>query len=459
MNTSQRSLMEAFQTGRIDRRSFMRRALALGLSLSSIEAFMAACTTGGSGGGGSGTSIKWSNWANTGEIQRFKDFTANYNKTHNTNIQYSFVPSANGNYFTKMLTELNGGVAPDVFYVGDSDIGKLVANKTLIQLDPLLASSKSKEKATDFISGLWGASKTPSGKTYGVPVDCNPLLLWYNEAVLQKAGITTMPAAIYEQGQWTRNAFQEMLAKIKATGKDGFVLDSGSINYWAWCTTNGGKVYDKNNYGNFIANQDPKSLDALTWLSNQMQQKTIVYAGSLPKGQGSDLALISGQTGFIAVGRWDLPEFKSAGIKYDCVPYPTPSGKIGPAPVPLAYMVINAKTKLQDQAFDFVTNYVSPEGQKFRLQGGGNAVPSIASATTETVVTDGNDPAHAKYLLDARNAGYSLPPAEGFVPGLSDDIKTALDPVWLQGKDLKTALDGIATMANPRIQKAQQALP
>ncbi|TMD62236.1 MAG: sugar ABC transporter substrate-binding protein [Chloroflexi bacterium] len=456
MSTSQQSLMEEFQTGKIDRRSFLRRAMALGLSLSSVEAFMAACTTGGSSG--SSGSIKWSNWANTGEIQRFRDFTNNYNKTHNTNVQYTFVPSANANYFTKILTELNGGNAPDVFYAGDGDVGKLVANKSIIELNSLLDSSKSKEKASDFISGLWGAAKTPGGKIYGVPVDCNPLLLWYNETVLQKAGITTMPAAMYEQGQWTRSAFQDMVSKIKASGKYGFILDSGSINYWAWCTANGGKVYDKNGYGNLIANEDPKSVDALTWLSNQMKQKTVVYAGSLPKGQGSDLALLSGQTGFIAVGRWDLPEFKAGGIKYDCVPFPTSSGKIGPGPVPLAYMVINAKTQLRDQAFDFLTNFVSPEGQKFRLQGGGNAVPSIQSPATESVVTEGNDPAHSRYLLDARNIGYSLPPAEGFAAGLSDDIKTAFDPVWLQGKDVKVALSGLVAMANPRIQKAQQSL-
>jgi multiple sugar transport system substrate-binding protein len=434
----------------------MRRAAALGISLSSVEAFMAAC--GSSGGGGSGSSIKWSNWANTGEIQRFKDFTANYNKTHNTNVKYSFVPSANNNYFSKLLTELNGGVAPDVFYVGDGDIGKLVANKTVTQLNSYLDSSKAKEKATDFLPGLWGAAKTQSGKIFGVPVDCNPLLLWYNEKVLQDAGVTTMPAAVYEQGQWTRDAFQEMISKIKAKGKYGFVLDAWALQFYAWCTANGGKVYDKDGYGNFIANEDPKSLDAFTWLANQTQQKMIVYAGSLPKGQGSDLALISGQAGFISVGRWDLPEFRTAsGMKYDCVPFPSATGKIAPAPVALAYMVINKKTKLPDQAFDFLTNYVSADGQSFRLNGGGNAVPSIKSANTEKVVTDGNDPAHAQYLIDTRNIGYGLFPAEGNVPGLSDDIKTALDPVWLQGKDVKTALAGIAAMANPRIQKAQQS--
>src|SRR6266566_994699 len=220
-------LMQDFQRGKIGRREFMVRALALGVSLSGVEAILQSCGSGGSGGG-SGSSIKWSNWANTGEIQRFKDFTANYNKTHNVNVQYTFVPSANSNYFSKMLTELNGGNAPDVFYVGDGDIGKLVANQTVTQLDTLLNSPKAKEKAGDFVPGLWGAAKTQSGKIFGVPVDCNPLLLWYNQKVLQDAGITTMPADMYQQGQWTRDAFQQMIEKIKATGKYGFVLDAWS---------------------------------------------------------------------------------------------------------------------------------------------------------------------------------------------------------------------------------------
>jgi multiple sugar transport system substrate-binding protein len=93
MSTTQ-DLMQDFQRGKISRREFMTRALVLGVSLSGVEAILQSC---GGGGGGSGSSIKWSNWANTGEIQRFQAFTANYNKTHSTNVQYTFVPTANGN--------------------------------------------------------------------------------------------------------------------------------------------------------------------------------------------------------------------------------------------------------------------------------------------------------------------------------------------------------------------------
>src|SRR5689334_4940573 len=122
MSTTQ-DLMQELLQGRIGRREIMVRALALGVSLSGVEAILQSC---GSGGSGSGSSIRWQNWANTGELARFQAFTANYNKTHNTNVQYIFVPSANGNYWTKLLTELEGGNAPDVFYVGDNNMGQLV---------------------------------------------------------------------------------------------------------------------------------------------------------------------------------------------------------------------------------------------------------------------------------------------------------------------------------------------
>ena len=168
MSTSRQNLVQDFMTGKIDRRSFVRRALALGVSLSSVEAFVAACTGANSGGGG-GTSIKWSNWANTGEIARFQSFTANYNKSHNTNVQYTFVPSANNNYFSKILTELNGGNAPDVFYVGDGDIGKLVANQTVVELSTLLNSSQSKEKATDFLLVYGGRPRLRAARFLGFP--------------------------------------------------------------------------------------------------------------------------------------------------------------------------------------------------------------------------------------------------------------------------------------------------
>ncbi len=266
-----------------------------------------------------------------------------------------------------------------------------------------------------------------------------------------------MPADLFEQGKWTRDAFQSMLEKIHASNKYGYILDDSSTNFWNWVTVNGGTVYDNNGYGNFVAHEDPKALDAFNWLVTNSRNKLITFAGNLPKGQGDDLAFLGNQVGFIACGRWFLPEFKTAkGLQYDAVPFPSSTGKLAPAVVALAYIVMNKRTKDPTGAFDFLTNYVSVDGENFRLQGGGNAVPSIKGP--DHVVTDGNDPAHAHYLLDARNVGYALFPAEMGTSGLSTDIKTALDPMWLQGQDVKKSLAAVAAMANPRIKEAQQYL-
>ena len=439
------TLLRDLQTGRIGRREFVTRALALGLSLGSISTILESCR----GLFYNDSGFKWATWGNPGEVQRFQQFTAKYNQDHHTNFELIPVPSSI-NYASKILIELNGGVAPDLFYAGDGDIIKFVQNETIVELTSLLNGPDSQSRPDEYIEGLWGAARTRSGRIFGVPVDCNPLILWYNKTVLGDAGVTTMPQDLYDQGKWTRDAFMSMVEKVRAKGKYGFILDEWTLQFWSWCTTNGGTVYDQGGYGNFVAHEDPKSLDAMQWLADSVKNKSITFAGSLPKGMGDDLAFMGTQVAFVTAGRWYLPEFRqTSGLQYDIIPFPSFSGKMEPAGVALAYMVINKKTKDLNTSFQFLTNFVSKTGQIFRLQGGGNAVPSIRGA--EQVVLEGNLPEHAHYFVEARNIGYGLISAEMGTPGLSSDIQTMLDPAWLQGKPIKDLLAQVAVMANPRI--------
>jgi ABC-type glycerol-3-phosphate transport system substrate-binding protein len=113
----------------------------------------------------------------------------------------------------------------------------------------------------------------------------------------------------------------------------------------------------------------------------------------------------AGVHGFIGAGRWLLPVFKkNGGLEYDIVTYPTNTGKkIESEPIPTAYAVINAKSPNPDAAFAFLTDFVSKEGQTFRLQGGGNAVPSVCGA--DNVVSEDNLPQNWQALIDAREIG------------------------------------------------------
>jgi multiple sugar transport system substrate-binding protein len=451
-------LLADLQAGRLNRRDFIARALALGISFSSITAMLQACGGGSGGSSGSGTkpAITWSTWGNPGEIARFQAFTKKYNEDHKANAKLVPIPVFN-DYLPKILTELNGGVAPDVFYADASHIARLIQNQTIVELSSLLAGTKSAEKADDYVAGLWSSAKTKSGKIYGLPVDCNPLVLWYNKNVLQEAGVTDDPATLASQGKWTKEAFAAILEKVKAKGKYGYILDDEPARYWSWVTSHDGKVFDDNGAGNFIAQDDSNAVDILTWLVTNVRSKLITFGATLPKGQGDDLAFMANQVAFVEAGRWYLPEFKTAKeLQYDIVPWPSKSGSLAPVHIPVAYIVMNKRSKNPDAAFDFLTNFVSVQGQTFRLEGGGNAVPSIKGP--DNVVLAGNNPAHAQTFLDVRNIGWALFPAQMGTAALSDDLKTALEPVFLQGADLKTTLGKIAQMANPRIQQAQSQL-
>lgn len=400
----------------------------------------ATAAPGAASAGGATGSIKWSTWGNPGEIERFKAYTEDFNK-RNPNIKAELIPVPNDGYEAKLLTQLSGGTAPDVFYSGDGTMSKLIANNTIVDLTEQLKGANSKSKPEDFYDGLWGAARTPEGKIFGVTVDCNPMVLWYNKKLLQEAGVTTMPADMQKDGKWTWTAFQDMCKQLVAKDKRGLIIENWWAPIYSWITTNGGKVYDGDK---FVANTDAKAKEGFKFIYDNLQAKTFTYSGSLPKGQGVDAMFMSQQVGFVAAGRWLLPVFKkNAALDFDIVPWPTNTGKkIEAAGIPTAYMVLNAKSANQDAAFAFLTDFVSKEGQTFRLQGGGNAVPSVKGA--DAVVSEGNLPPNWQALIDSRETGYALWPAQANKAGLGDDIGKLLDALFLQGGDLDGTLQKMA---------------
>jgi multiple sugar transport system substrate-binding protein len=391
--------------------------------------------------------VTWTSWGNTGEVANLKNFTDDYNASQSL-VKAKYIPIPTDGYDAKLLTQLNGGTAPDLFYVGDGQASTLIKNAVVADLTDLLAGDTSKSKPDQFAGDLWGPAKTADGRLFGVPVDCNPLVIWYNKKLLQDAGVTEMPADTYEAGNWTWDTFQAILDKVQESGKRGLVLADWWALRYSWVTNNGGAIYTD---GKFVANQDPKSMEAFQWLADNIAAEKIAFSGSLPEGQGDDAMFMSGQLAFVSLGRWGLPLFReNKNLDCDIVPYPTNTGnKIEPSGVAVAYWMMNAKTKNPDQAFDFYTHFVSPEGQEGRLDTGGNAVPSIEGV--EEVVLSDDAPEHRQYFLDARDIGYGPLAEEAGTPGLSTKINDLFSKLWLDGGDVQAQLDTIAETANTMI--------
>ncbi|HET9872923.1 MAG TPA: extracellular solute-binding protein [Propionibacteriaceae bacterium] len=399
---------EAFDRS-LSRRRFLSTSALAGLGLAGGSTVLSACGGGGGGGGAGGTSggegggtVTWGSWANPGEAERFRAYSKDYQEKNGTKVTWQNVV---GDYPSKMLTQLAGGSAPDVFYVGDTLISKAIDAKVLAELG---ADADIKAVFDKTYPGLRAWAQSADNKIYGIDVDCNPKVFWFNKNLLTEAGVADDPAAAFEKGAWNRDALEDMLTKIKATGKRGMPFESGWGDLFSWITTFGGTVFDEQNKAVF--DTDPKAQEAIAWLLEQMKSENITYAGSLPKGQGVDALFYSGQLATIQYGRWILPNLKKlkGKIAYDIAPMPSESGKdVMPVAVFTACMSINAKAKDPETAKKFLADYCGEEGQKFRLSGGGNAVPSIPGL--DEIVTEGNDPPHGKYFSEIASKGYAVP--------------------------------------------------
>ena len=433
-------------SGRTNRRRFVGTSA---LAAASLGAFRVPLV----GAAQDAVEVTWSSWGNTGEVANFNEFTDAYNASQ-SEVVANFIPVPTDGYDEKLLTQLNGGTAPDLFYVGDGQIATLIQNEVVHDMTELLTSEASQSKPEDFAGDLWGPSQTDDGRYFGVPVDCNPLVIWYNKTLLQEAGITEMPADTYEAGNWTWDTFQSILDAVTESGKRGFVLADWWAMRYSWITNNGGTIYQD---GQFVANEDPKSVEAFQFLADNIAAEKILFSGSLPEGQGADAMFMSNQLAFVSLGRWGLPLFRqNENLDCDIVPYPTNTGnKIEPSGVAVAYWCMNAAPKADpDAAFAFYTYFVSPEGQQGRLDTGGNAVPSIEGA--EEVVLSDDQPEHAQYFLDARDIGYGPIREEAGTPGLSTELNDIFSELWLEGGDVQATLDQAAATANSMIEAAAE---
>ncbi|MDR6904840.1 multiple sugar transport system substrate-binding protein [Agromyces sp. 3263] len=420
--------------------SKMRRLLAVGAA-SAMMIGLAACS--GGGGASDENTVVWSTWGTPEELTRFEEFNEEFMKRH-PDITVELQPVASyADYHSKLLAQLTSNTAPDVFYIGDDKIGQFVDAKVLAPLTKLMESDASETKPDDFFPGLFGAAEQ-DGEIFAAPNDSNPDVLWYDTQALAAAGITEDPATLAENGEWTTEKYLEMNDKLAAAGLTGSMF----WNYWAthysWISSQGGTAYDES--GAFVGNDDATTVDAVDTLGRYFQDGTFVVADSMPEGAGADSEFVTHKAGFFSQGRYTIGTVESAGEQdsYDIVRWPTPDGQPAPTGVATSYLAINGKSKAKDAAFTFWTEFLSAEGQVFRLQGGGNAVPSIKGAD-EVVLEDGY-PAHAQTFLDMRDIGFEDYAAEAVVPGLSTDVSDLFLKLYEGKSDAQGTLDAVADL-------------
>lgn len=380
------------------------------------------------------------------ELEQYQKAVDAFNEqSKDTNVELIGVPG--DNYNEKVLTQLKSKEAPDCFYSEEASYGELNNSDMLLDLTEYLNNSDSKLKMSDIPENL-AAGFTFNDKITGVPVDCNPMVIYYNKDLLEELNIKS-PQEYYDEGKWNFAALQEVSEQLRDAGKVGFVYE----NYWcplySMMFSAGDELYSEDMKSSGFDSERAK--EGLAYLDENIKSKAFTFAGSLTSGESPDTLFVSGQAGLLYAGRWYVADFTELSFTYDVVPFPyyeEPAQQM--CAMPATPMVINKNTENADAVWEFVSFYCGSEGQKLRMEGQGNAVPTV-DGLNDIVLT--GTPEHAQYFLDAVDTALVYPRAEATHPGLTDAISEEAEKMLVGEQDVDKTIENINTAINETLQE------
>ena len=225
--------------------TFSRRRLLQAGAASAVLAGVgatAACSSGSSSTSGGGTTLKVAFFGDQGAADKAAKAAAPFMTAHSgVTVKFTGTSGTDWNdFFSKLLTQIAAGNAPDIACVATEGL-QLFAAKGLAQpLDEYVKRDANELKPffADVHPSLIEAMMY-QGHLYELPTDFNAGNMFYNTSLFKAAGVD-QPAA-----DWTKDDFTAIARKISANG-GGVVGWDWVVRLWgswtSWMYANGGNL-------------------------------------------------------------------------------------------------------------------------------------------------------------------------------------------------------------------------
>lgn len=227
-------------------------------------------------------------------------------------------------YYTKLAMASAGGRSPEVAIMHMSRLAGYAPGGLL---DPwnldLLAELGINE--TDFAPQVWERAQY-EGQVYAIPLDTHPFIVFYNTDIAEQAGLLgddgqmvplDSPEAFLEAGR----AMQEVTGEYGISF--GFVGDAaqGWRLFYSLYPQTGASI-------DLTGDEVQIDRDAAVQVVELMQQMIDGTIANPDDNYDSAIAaFVSGRSGMILSGEWELPTFQRADIPFDAMPFPNLFGE------------------------------------------------------------------------------------------------------------------------------------
>ncbi|MBX3096613.1 MAG: extracellular solute-binding protein [Fimbriimonadaceae bacterium] len=330
--------------------------------------------------------VRYANWGSPGDdgdamrlVRRLLD---GFSRKHpEYGLEVESIPGSQ-EYLRKVLLSYIAGSEPDVLTLDASSAAIFIENNVLKDLVPYV-SGRDGIRLDEFFPNVVDIARR-GGALYAIPIDFNPLMLYYNKRLFEKAGV---PEPI--EG-WQFGDFLNAAKGLTQGEQYGFEFGNWMPGWIPWIWNEGGDVLSpegKSAKGFFDGDG---SVRAITFLRDLI--KTHRVAPSLSQSAALGIDFFShGRSAMKVSGHWELVGLASAkDVSLD---------EIGVVPLPtmiassqtVAYeagLSIGKHCRDPEAAWAFIRYYTS-EAFQLEYQTTGIAIcarKSVAEARADTAV-------------------------------------------------------------------------
>lgn len=286
-------------------------------------------------------------------------------------LEYEPGGSETASYQDVLISEIEAGTAPDVFWIPGTDVARFAQQGLILNLAPI-AAEDADFNVGDFYEGPMGFLTTPIAEgedaLWGLPRDVSAFAIYYNADLFDEAGLP-YPG----EGDWTWDEFEEAAAEISSLGDDiyGFGMNAWWAN-WGYFVNAAGSSFFNDDY-TACGLDNEATVEGLSFAADLFEEG---YA--VPWGTDSEPPFLAGNVGMFMNGRWATPgTVANADFAWNVAPLPAGPGGETNWLFWGAY-VVNANTENPEEAWDLVTRLTSAEIQGQIASLGAN-IPSRAT--------------------------------------------------------------------------------
>jgi multiple sugar transport system substrate-binding protein len=335
---------------------------------------------------------------------------------------------AQPDYVQKLEAAAAAGQLPAMTAVRAINVGQLAARNVLKPFSADVMNILGGDAfASDFPADLWALGEY-KGERYSVPLDVNPLVMFYNKDLFEKAGIE--PPG---KDPWTREQFEDALKKLEAINVTPVSLGTAfqAAALWqALVRQYGGSLTDPE--GKTATYNSDAGVKALEKIKELRDKYTPDISGT---GDPEVNVFKQGNVGMTFHGPWwisDLAKLDFVGF----APLPT----IGDQPATWGgshQLALTTDDATAQAAAAVWMRWLSDNSEQWAKAG---QVPARTSAREDPNITKIAPP--IADILESANTVKILPPVPALEPALWDQFGAVID-AYLAGDvtDAKAALD------------------